>query len=127
VTQLSKLTVHQIHKLLYCGKPTYLLLGHFFRLQKILLKDIWNREAVQEIAFLQKELLKNIEKTRGVKEINYVTGYLRGLKRDQCDTSTVANLLQRLELIRNHRLAGKPNPHHLTGGAAGNGTGKSGR
>lgn len=123
----KKTTTDQAYKRLYWNRPMSHLLGHFRRLQEALIQDHRNSEIVQELDFLTDQLLKTIGKTRGVRHIDDVSRFLQGLSRDRCDTSTVARLLQRLEVIRNHRLAGKPNPFFLPGGGAGNGTGRSNR
>jgi hypothetical protein len=102
-------------------------LNSFRDLQKLYCLESSNNFLKNELHYLSDHIIQILKKKRGILEIDLVLKFVKNIEKNQYEKSIYEDFLRKLESIKISKITRAPNPLHIGGGGAGNGTGKSNR
>jgi hypothetical protein len=113
---------------MYKNKVNALLVD--FKINQLnFVRDWRNGDLKTKLYTIFDAILSAIKKSHQRSLLNYVIEEMECMLKNpkECDVSMVRNFLEKLYRLKNHRIAGSPNPFPIASGGAGNGVGRSGR
>ena len=102
-------------------------LATFQELQKAYTQNQQNEILKQESNFLVSNILNTLKLSRGTKSLDMTIDHVASIDSKLCEKSIQQGFLKKLMELKVHKIAGKANPFHVSGGGGGNGTGLSNR
>jgi hypothetical protein len=102
-------------------------LATFQELQKAYTQNPQNEILKQESNFLVSNILNTLKLSRGTKSLDMTIDHVASIDSKLCEKSIQQGFLKKLMELKVHKIAGKANPFHVSGGGGGNGTGLSNR
>ena len=99
----------------------------FQELQKTYTQNPENEILKEESTFLVSNILGTLKLSRGTKSFDIAIDFVTNIDSNLCEKLIHQQFLSKLINLKIHKIAGKANPFHISGGGGGNGTGPSNR